>query len=317
MGDIMTRSAIVLAKSEVNYGVDPVPTAANAILTSVPDYGLSGDKRERNVVRSTFSPTGFGVGAKRQTIKFSVELKGANDPISLADPSQLDVLLKACAHESIQELGPDQALHYRGYRPVTPRAEMTSCTIYYYMNLNLHALVGCFGTATLNFQTDGFPSVDFSMTGFYATPVVGVGPVGIVYEDFDPPACLNIGLTLGAFAPIGVSKLTVDLGVKISESKDMQAVSGLSAIRVSGREAKLTLECDVEELTTWNPYPIWEAKTKVAISFSMGTSANRVSFSAPAAQLDEPKEAERDGQAIYQLSYLLTGADNEYLIKTH
>jgi hypothetical protein len=317
MGDIMTRSAVILARTEVNYGVDPNPTSAHAILTSVPEYGVSGDKRDRNVVRSSFSPTGFGVGAKRQTIKISVELKGANNGISLADASQMDVLLKACGHESIQELGPDQLLHYRGYRPVTPRAEMRSCTIYYFMNLNLHSLTGCFGTATLNFQTDGFPSIDFSMTGFYGTPAVGVGPLGIVYEDHDPPACLNIGLTLGAFAPIGVSKLTVDLGVKITESKDMQAVSGLSAIRISGREAKLTLECDVEELTTWNPYSIWEAKTKAAISFSMGAAANRVSFSAPAAQLEEPKEAERDGQSIYQLSYLLTGADDEYLIKTH
>jgi hypothetical protein len=314
MGDIYTRMGVILAKSETSYGVDSLPTEVDAIMCSAPEQTISGDKRDRNVIRASLSPVGFGIGAKRQTIKFSVELKGANVPAALSTLTQLDPLFKACGHVSDVHAGPPA---YVGYSPETNPNAVDSCTIYFYMKQNLYSLVGCYGTASLNFSTDGYPSVDFTMTGFYDRPKNQVKPAGIVFEAHDPPACLDIGMTIGAFAPIGVSKLAMDLGVKISERKDMQDPTGLSAIRITGREAKLTLECDVELLTVWNPYTNWESGTKEAIAFSVGPPGNCVSVSAPTAQIEEPKTAQRDDQMVYQLSFLLTGEDDEYLIKTH
>jgi hypothetical protein len=314
MGEIFTRSAVILSKSEDIYGEDALPTEVNAIMCSVPEQTISGDRRDRNVVRSSFSPVGFGIGAKRQTIKFSVELKGANVPATLETLTQLDSLLQACGHSSVPHSAPPG---YVGYSTTSNSSVYKSCTIYYYMKQNLYSLVGCYGTASFSFSTDGYPSADFTMTGYYSRPKNQIKPAGIVYEAHDPPPCLDIGLTVGAFTPIGVSKLTMDLGVKIGERKDMQDATGLSGIRISGREAKISFECDVEAITTWNPYTNWESGTKEVIAFSVGPNGNCVSVSAPAAQIEEPKTAQRDDQMIYQLSFLLTGVDDEYLIKTH
>lgn len=93
----LIRKATTYVKIEGTYGVDPTPTTANGLLTSAPDVGFSGDRVERNFTRNTLSPPGNVVGAKRQTIGFDTELKGANDSTDGDLATHYDPLLKSCA----------------------------------------------------------------------------------------------------------------------------------------------------------------------------------------------------------------------------
>lgn len=93
----LMRKAVVLCKEESVYGQDPTPGAVNGLLVSPPEPGFSGDRVKRNFVRSTLSPAGDVVGIKRQTLRFSTELKGGNDPEDPAKETHFDCLLKSCA----------------------------------------------------------------------------------------------------------------------------------------------------------------------------------------------------------------------------
>ena len=106
MADMSLRNSVILAKVETVYGVDIVPAAADVVLCSIPQHAVSGNKRERNYARASMSPLPYGLGYKKQTIQFSCELKGPNDPLLPATPTYLEPLLESCATLPVE--GPRQ-----------------------------------------------------------------------------------------------------------------------------------------------------------------------------------------------------------------
>jgi len=315
VADKLMRKGVVLAKVETTYGTDAAPLAANVVLTSVPQYGVSGNKQTRDYMRDTLSPAGFSVGAKKQTISFSCELKGPNIPATPDTATYLDALLQGCGLVGASGIytASDNGMLYK---PTSTIANMKSVTLHYYLDGMKHALVGCRGNVSFEFPVDGYPKANFSFTGFYAQPADVSNPTGITYPTYSPPVATNMGFKIGAYTPTGIEKITLDLGNKISEKKDGNSATGLSSLLITGREPKLTVDCDVDTIAAFNPYDIWENNVLKVLGWSCGTKGNRVGVDCPTARMDEPAKADRDGRAIYNLSFLLQGADDECTIKT-
>lgn len=324
MSEKLLRKSVILAKIESSYGTDPTPTeAANAILCSLPEFAISGDRNERNFVRDTLSPSGFAIGAKRQTIKFSCELKGAygdpNDPCYLDTLFQMCGLLKTVITEPV--VGP---ISY------TPSSELTahkSGTIYYFMDGILFKMTGCRGTASLNFSVGSYPMVDFSFTGLYGGPIDHEAVTAdLAFDENLPPSCLSIGmaiswddgLTTTNYTPVGVEKVTLDISNEIAEKKDMQSSTGLSEVFIGGRQPKLSLDLDVDELALIDPYEIYSGGYPVTVSFTVGSVAgNIITISTSGGVLEEPKIDNKNGRASYSLSMVLSGSDDEFSISTY
>lgn len=315
MADKLMRKGVVLAKVETTAGTDAVPTATNVVLTSVPQHGVSGNKQVRDYMRDTLSPTGFTVGAKKQTISFSCEFKGPNSVPTPDTATYLDALLQACGLVGASGIytGSDNGMLYK---PTSTIASMKAISIYYFMDGMKHALVGCRGNAVFEFAVDTAPKVTFTFTGTYVDPTDTSNPTGLTLQTFEPPVAVNLGLTLASYTPTGVERLTLDLGNKITEKKDVNSTTGLSCLVITGREPKFSMDCDVDTLANFNPYTIWKAGTLQAISWSAGVKGNRVGILLPTARMDEPAKAEKDGRAVYNLSFTPTGTDDEYTIKT-
>ena len=316
MADKLTRKAVVLAKTEVTYGTDPVPAAANIILCSPPQHGITGNKQTRDYMRDTLSPSGFTVGAKKQTITISCEFKGPNLAGTPDTATYLDPLLQACGLVGASGIytGADNGMLYK---PTSTVANMKSCTIYYFLDGMKHALSGCRGNASFEFPVDGFPKVTFTMTGFYVQPTDVSNPTGITYPTYAPPIALSMGFKIGTYTTVtGIEKITLDLGNKLSEKKDMNSTTGLSSILITGREPKVTVDLDVDTIANFNPYDMWENNTLKVLGWSCGAKGNRVGVDCPNARMDEPAKGDRDGRAIYNLSFMLTGTDDEVTIKT-
>jgi hypothetical protein len=316
MAEKLVMKSVILFKLEDTYGVDITPTATDLVLCSVPTFGITGDKKNRNYIRNSLSSAGFSVGAKRQTISFSSELKGPNTPLAPDTPSYLDPILRAAGMIVADGvIGADDCLVYT---PTSDMSLMKSATIYYWTDGIKHAMVGCRCTkASLNFSVDGHPSIDFEFAGLYAAPSDTSNPtIDISTLEYMPPSCLSIGMTIDSYTPVGVESITLDLGIATSEKKDMQSAGGLSAILNSGeRTPSLSFGIDVPALASFNPYTLWSAGTKSAVAWTIGSKGNRVQISCPTVQWNEPKESNKDGRMIYDLSGLPTGSDDEYSIK--
>jgi hypothetical protein len=310
------RKSLILAKLEATYGTDPVPTGSNAILVSIPEYDLKGDRRERDYIRSSLSPIGFGIGAKRATIKFKTELKGANVSLTPKTATRLEPLWQACGCTAA-----DDSTTSRKYTPAADpdAASVSSCTIYFYLDGILYSMVGCRGNAVLDFSVDGHPEVEFTMTGMYVAPAAAANATVTTWEDHTPPVCLGVGLTVASYSPAGLRKVSLDLGMNIAEVKDMQAASGLSEVYISARAPKLNLEFDMDVLASYDPYTKFSAGTLEAIGMLVGSATgNKFAFTCPKCQLEEPKVVNVDGRAGYQLTYqcVANAGDDEFRLDT-
>ncbi len=315
MAEKLTRKGVVLAKVEDSYGVDIVPAAVDLVLCGIPQHAVTGNKRERNYMRDSLSNAGFVVGAKKQTIEIICELKGPGNVVAPKTPTYLEPLLQACGLVAAD--GTIDVDDCRVYTPTSNSALMKSATIYYYLDGILHAIVGCRGTATMEFPADGSAQITFNMTGFYVAPSDAAANVaGAPDLKYEPPPVLSAGLKIGAYTPTGIEKITLDLGNTIAEKKDINSETGLSSILITGRQPKLTLDIDMDTLAAFNPYDRWEKGTIEAISWMIGAKGNRVSIACANPRMDEPQKADKDGRAIWNLTYLLTGSDDDYIIKT-
>lgn len=74
---LLTRVMALLAATEAAYGVPPdAGQFAGVLCNAGSEISPTGDKIERDIVRSTFSPLPSRVGAKRQQLTVTTELRG-------------------------------------------------------------------------------------------------------------------------------------------------------------------------------------------------------------------------------------------------
>jgi hypothetical protein len=196
------------------------------------------------------------------------------------------------------------------YKPVS--SSFGSCTIYYYLDGIRHIAVGCRGSLSLDFTVGQYPKMSFKMVGQYAAPSDNSVSGTAAFDTGLPPQVLGVDLNIGAFGAAVAEKVSVDLGVKTSLSKNMQDVDGIGEVRISGRDPSGSVDPDVEALSTFNPWTIWDAGTKQAILVDVGsTYGNRVALYMKEAQFDNPKYRNSDGLAKYDIPFIPTGSDDE------
>lgn len=97
----ITKKALVLVKTEVTLGVDPVPTAAlDAMLMEEPDFQIDPTILERNFVADDLSPFPDLIGRKQGTMTFTSEIKGngLQQSGSLGDAPKITRLIEACGY---------------------------------------------------------------------------------------------------------------------------------------------------------------------------------------------------------------------------
>lgn len=74
---LLTRVMALLAATEAAYGVSPdAGQFAGVLCNAGSEISPTGDKIERDIVRSTFSPAASKMGAKRQQLTVTTELRG-------------------------------------------------------------------------------------------------------------------------------------------------------------------------------------------------------------------------------------------------
>ena len=100
MAEILNQQALVLAETEITFGVDPVPDAAtDAILAEEPDFSLDLTSIERNFARNSISPLPRAAGRKIASMTFLHEMRNNGD---LTTAPRLGRLLEACGYVETQ-----------------------------------------------------------------------------------------------------------------------------------------------------------------------------------------------------------------------
>lgn len=310
--------AVLLAKIEGTYGVDPTPTAAaNAILTTPPSWEIVGKRVERSAVlpyHGKLAPINVGEAIK---LSFSVELKGAGTTPNT--PPRIGALLRACAFTETIDNTP--GTEFTKYDPHSSEVG-ESVTLYYYTDGQLCKAHGCVGTVKLDAKVNEAGKLDFEFTGLYGGPakITDTAMPSPTFGDaVKPPLFRNANFFIHAYAAV-IEGFKFDMGNKIGKRTDANNATGMYRYFIQGRDVKGECDPEVVALTTFNPFMIWDESTAGALNLQVGdTAQNRCLITMPSIVPEIPKYGAREGIRTYAYSFTshptLTAGNNEISLK--
>lgn len=306
---LLSRKKLLLAKTEVSYGVDPTPTgAANAILTSDLSINpLAGSSVSRNFDRAAF---GNSLNIKTATfveISFMVEIAGSGDADT---PPAYGPLLLACGFSQTINAATSVV-----YAPIS--AAIGSITLYFHHDGQLHEVNGARGTVSLNLDAGGIPKYAFTFTGLYVAPTSTADATPTLSGFMTPLAVTNTNTPTFSLhsTDVVMNACSIDIGNSVIH----RDVVNSERVDIVDRAVAGSVSFEAPAISDKNWFAISKAGTTGALSIIHGTAAGGiVTIAAPAVQLINPTYADFNGVSVIQTQLLFapSSANDEITITT-
>lgn len=272
------KSKAIFAKVETQYGVDPVPAGANAILASdVTFTPMESDRVQRNVERRHMGAQGGFETSFRSTLALSVELVGSG---TAGTAPGWDALIRACGVARTVTAGTSVE-----YTPITDNKE--SSAIYFDVDGTLYKMLGTRGTAVLTVNAAGIPMIALTLTSLFTMPAEAAR-LTPDYSLFKAPQVANKAntptFTIGVL-PFVLRSFSLNLGCDVQG----RFLVGQEAILIVDKTEEVSLQIEAVPLTVYNPYTMAKDGTLQAVTLVHGTVAGRIAtLSLPFAQQHSP-----------------------------
>lgn len=307
---LKSKALLVLAIAEVTYGVDATPTGANAILTSNAALTpLNATLVSRNLDKATFgNDQQQHVGVSTQ-LTFNVELVGSG---TLGTAPAWGPLLKACGVK--ETIVADTSVVY------TPDTESTeSLTLYFFLDGQLHKMLGARGTAQIQINSLQIPVIQFTFTGLYVDPASMAAPAALTgWEAFQIPQPVTFDNTQQVSLH-GLASVFKSLTLDINNTVTFFENPGERKVEITDRKSQGSIELLAPALSAKNYFSTAKANTMGVLDVAHGTDdTKRVAIHAPLVQLLQPKYGDDQGRATLQanLSFVPTAAgDDEWELR--
>jgi hypothetical protein len=282
---IKWREKLILAKTEVVYGTDPVPTgeANTMLMTDVALRPIEGTDVSRNLMFAYLGNQSSLLGDIHVVLEGTTEIAGSGTP---GDAPAWGVLARACAlAETIVE---ETSVKYS---PVTDAHE--SATIYFWQGGTRHVMRGVRGSGVLTLNAQGIPVIRWTLTGLFTAPT-DTAQATPAYDAWKKPLIVNDTNT-PVFeiddAPFVMRAFSMNIG---NDVQPRMLVNAESVIVVDKAET-INFTIDTVPLATFNPYVKAIAKTPIKIELTHGTVAGNIcAIVAPINELERPTGFEND-----------------------
>lgn len=228
-------------------------------------------------------------------------------------PSWASVLLPACGYVNTGGL----------FSPVTQgpggAGGVKTITIGHYIDGKLKQLVGAMGTFVINLETGKTASVTFTFTGKYTTNETDVAIIAPTYPTTLPLRFANGTTTFDGVA-LCLATASVDVGnaVVMRECVESGNRTGYKSAIVTDRAPVITANPESVLVATQDLDNLWLTSDTGVLAFTLnGTGNSTVVINAPAAQIENKQQADRNDIAADDLTWLATsgsGADTELTI---
>jgi hypothetical protein len=296
------RNTVVLFKTEVTYGLDPVPTGlANALLVSNLSYNpLNAQNVGRDLVRGFLGGSEQLVGNKFHECSFDIEL--VNGGTAGTAPAYGPVLQACGMAETVT------AAVRVDYTPIS--TAFASGTIYWYDDGLLHKLTGARGSVAFKMNAGGRPVMSFSFKGLYNTPTVAANATPTLTA-FKTPQVVNEAnssdLTFGgthtlAIAPAitaGTPYPSLGIEVDLGNTVEYVPLLGGESVELTQRDASCKFQLDLTPAQEVTFLADVSAAALTTVGFVHGTSAGFKSLLwMPFVQKINPSKQDQSGKRM-------------------
>jgi hypothetical protein len=303
----LIRKTAILAKTEVTYGTDSVPTgAANAILVSNASFNLAYNNVERNFIRPFFGGSGQLAGTRFVECSFEVEL--ANSGTAGTAPAWAP-LLRACGMAEAVLASPARV----EYTPVS--ASFSSVTIYYHIDGVRRVALGCVGNVEIMLQEGAAPMLRFTFAGLDGGRTAVADPT-VTLTAFRAPQVvtdvnsgdINLGATYSAgVLSSGTAYPSRGLSINLQNTVSRKAILGGQAVQISDRNVQAQCQLDLTAAQEVSFLTDINANTNTTLGFSHSTGAGvGILLHAPQVQRIDPTDTEYEGDVHMAMNLRLT-----------
>lgn len=261
------RLDAVLAETEVTYGTDPTPAAAdNPIrvargpLWSKITVDYQWENRRQDVANGSIIPA-KGALPRGRKVKLEIfwEVKGAG----IDAPPEAAPLYIACG------LPETDGSSVFDYGPVTSGTK-GSCTIYAYSSGLLFKVVGCRGRFRWPLVVGEIAVHHFTMYGTLSADPATTAIVTPTYDTAEPIAGVNTALTIEGVAPSWLSGELDLIGVDPELLVSGNATDGIHSFDFGSVDPTFRLSIRKEALATYDPYALLKARTSHTLIMTWG-----------------------------------------------
>lgn len=288
---LLNENVVTAAKVETTYGVDAVPTGADALVTSkVKLMPLEMKTVSRELDKPNSGSDQELVVDHYAMIEFDVELVGSG---TLGTAPAFGKLLRAC--RVLETVVAVTSVAYTPYR-----ASTTSLTIAFWLDGNLHKMLGARGTFSIQTNSQGLPYLKFKFTGLHVTPSTDANPTVLTgWEAFQVPQPVNFDNTpvptihgySGVFKAFGF-----DMGAEVKVFNN----PGEREIRITAHASKGTISMLAPPLASKDYFTTARNATLGTMKVEHGTANTTKWFfqcAGNTCQLLNPKYGDDEGRA--------------------
>lgn len=304
---LLNENVVTAAKIETTYGVDAVPTGADALVTS----RVKLMPLEMKTVSRELDKQNSGADQEIPVdcyamIEFDVELVGSG---TLGTAPAYGKLLRAC--RCLETITAGTSVVYTPYR-----ASTTSLSFRFWLDGNLHSLLGARGTFTIQTNSQGLPYLKFRFTGLYVTPTANANPTSLTgWDGFQIPQAVNYDNTpvptLHGYS--GVFKaFTMDMGAEVKVFNN----PGEREVRITSHASKGSLTILAPAIGTKDYFTAAKNAVLGTMKVEHGTTAATRWFfecTEDTCQILNPKYGDDEGRATIEadLNFVPTTAGGD------
>lgn len=306
-----TRRKLLLAAPETTYGAGA--EIADAVLIVVSELDSSpyeGDRVTRDRLRETFGAVAEANAAPYTTVTSTVPVAGSGTP---GVAPAYGLLLRACSMSETIVEGESVT-----YQPVTDDAE--SVCVWFVEDGQLQKVPGVRGTLEWSFTAKQFPTMSFTLTGFYSRPEALAAPVNKQPANIVDEVVVNKQNTPGRSVH-GYEGCLQSLSLNIGNTINYRALIGCESVQVTDRESTGSVEIEAPNIATKNYFEALESHQAITlepVSLTHGTvPGNIVTVAAPKVQLSTLSRTDSDGIVHYSMDMRLNPDqdDDEFTIQ--
>lgn len=279
----------VLHKIEATYGVDILPTAADAIImTNMSFTPLDGTRIERDLMLPYLGNQGVILAGIYARVEGEVEFAGAG---AAGTVPKYGSMLRACGMSETVTAATDVT-----YEIIEDGVESSS--LYFVSDKVQHVLLGCQGNVAVTFDALGLPKLKFSFIGMLGT-ISDIGAMPAVSQAGWitplPVNKANTALTLHGWDSVAES-LTIDLGNQLTP----RFLIGEELMIISDRKSTGTAVVKAVSLAEINWFAKAISRERDTLELVHGTVAgNIVEVQCAAIEIGQPTEGQKDNITNY------------------
>jgi len=209
------------------------------------------------------------------------------------------------------------------YRPISTTSGVadTSATITYNIDGVQHKLLGCRGTFTLNMALGEFGTLNFTITGIYASPTdTAQSTYTVAYANQSVPLVYRAD-NVRATRFFGVAgcfqSITLDAGNTVIYR---ELIGCTKEVMIPDGQTSGTVMMEATSIATFDPFTaaLSDGTSGALSSVIYGSAGGRVSLVVPRCDLGQPSYSTMDGYEMLNLPYTAipsaSGNDDFYLV---